>query len=482
MPVQTTVLVDPTLNTAETAPTLVVVGRAGRLHSEQIASLTTLPAPSARRMLSEVDSGDQGAWTSTIHGQRRIVLVVLPEPCSRYNSPSRAWVIPSLLRGANIKGDAAIVLAVDEVSHALAACLAAARAFSRYSVKSSPVENRQVTLTALAPEGPVDHPALGAGVDGVRLAARLFDTPCAALHTDALVAEAEAVAARVGAKVHTVLRGEALRDEGLGGLWGVGKAATRGPALVLLEKPGATPDSPTLAWVGKGLVYDTGGLALKAKEAMPGMKGDMGGAAAVLGAFEAACRAQVPQRILALLCIAENAIGPEAVRPDDVLTMYSGKTVEVNNPDAEGRLVLSDGLAWLLRHHKVDEVIDLATLTGAITGAVGKVHAGVYSNDEGLERALVHAGRASGEPLHPLIYAPELWRKEFKSEIADMKNSVKDRNNASSAAAAQFILSHMPDQGCPPWAHLDIAGTAWDGEGRGTGYGVGVLLQRALSR
>jgi probable aminopeptidase NPEPL1 len=109
--------------------------------------------------------------------------------------------------------------------------------------------------------------------------------PCAALHTDALVAEALAVAARVGATVRTVLRGEALRDAGLGGLWGVGQAATRGPALVLLEKPGAAADSPTLAWVGKGLVYDTGGLALKAKESMPGMKGDMGGAAAVLGAF-----------------------------------------------------------------------------------------------------------------------------------------------------------------------------------------------------
>ena len=190
----------------------------------------------------------------------------------------------------------------------------------------------------------------------------------------------------------------------------------------------------------------------------------------------------MPQRIFALLCIAENAIGPDAVRPDDVLTMFSGKTVEVNNPDAEGRLVLSDGLAWLLKNHAVDEVIDLATLTGAITGAVGKVHAGVYCNDEGLERALVHAGRAVGEPLHPLIFAPELFRKEFKSEIADMKNSVKDRNNASSAAAAQFILNHMPEQGCPPWAHLDIAGTAWDSEGRGTGFGVGVLLERALSR
>ncbi|MBK9645955.1 MAG: leucyl aminopeptidase family protein [Deltaproteobacteria bacterium] len=482
MPVQTTLLVDSTLTSAQTAPTVVLVGRAARLQSDQLSALSPIPAESARRMLAELDSGDQGAWTCTFVGARRIVLIVLPEPCSRYNSPSRAWVIPTLLRNANLKGDAAIVLAVDESSHGLAACLAAARAFSQYSVRSSPVESRRVTLTALAPDGVVDHPSLGAGVDGVRLAARLFDMPCAALHTDALVAEAEAVAARTGATVRTVLRGEALRDEGLGGLWGVGKAATRGPALVLLEKPGASADSPTLAWVGKGLVYDTGGLALKGKEAMPGMKGDMGGAAAVLGAFEAACRAGVPQRVLALLCIAENAIGPDAVRPDDVLTMYSGKTVEVNNPDAEGRLVLSDGLAWLLKNHVVDEVIDLATLTGAITGAVGKVHAGVYSNDEGLERALVHAGRAVGEPLHPLIYAPELWRKEFKSEIADMKNSVKDRNNASSAAAAQFILSHMPEHGCPAWAHLDIAGTAWDGEGRGTGFGVGVLLERALSR
>ena len=148
MPVQTTLLVDSTLTSAQTAPTVVLVGRAARLQSDQLSALSPIPAESARRMLAELDSGDQGAWTCTFVGARRVVLIVLPEPCSRYNSPSRAWVIPTLLRNANLKGDASVVLAVDEPSHALAACLAAARAFSQYNVRSSPVESRRVTRSS----------------------------------------------------------------------------------------------------------------------------------------------------------------------------------------------------------------------------------------------------------------------------------------------------------------------------------------------
>ncbi|MCB9743184.1 MAG: hypothetical protein H6740_11340 [Alphaproteobacteria bacterium] len=306
------------------------------------------------------------------------------------------------------------------------------------------------------------------------MAARLVDMPTSELHTDAFVDEAREVAARRGASIR-VIQGEEIHREGLGGLWGVGKAAVHKPALVILEH---APEGAarTWAWVGKGIVYDTGGLSLKGKFDMPGMKCDMGGAAAVLSAFDAAVASGVKDRILAVLCLAENAVGPESTRPDDILRMHSGKTVEVNNTDAEGRLVLSDGLSWVMRNHKPDFAVDMATLTGAVLVSIGRVHAGIYCNDDALERRAVDAGKAIGEPVFPMLYAPELLRKEFKSAVADMKNSVKDRANAQSSCAGQFIHNHLPED-APPWLHVDIAGTAWDAEHRGTGYGVGLLLE-----
>ncbi len=213
--------------------------------------------------------------------------------------------------------------------------------------------------------------------------------------------------------------------------------------MVLSHTPADAKRS--VAWVGKGIVYDTGGLSLKGKTDMPGMKRDMGGAACVLAAFEAAVRGGFPDALHAVLCLAENAIGPEAVRNDDVLTLYSGKTVEVNNTDAEGRVVLADGIAYAVKHLSPEIIVDLATLTGAQLVATGKRHAAIVCNDEALEARCVAAGRHSGDLVHPLPYAPEFFRSEFKSDVADLKNSVKDRMNAQSSCAAQFIAEHLGD-------------------------------------
>src|SRR5690606_35883375 len=159
--------------------------------------------------------------------------------------------------------------------------------------------------------------------------------------------------------------------------------------------------------VGKGITYDTGGLHLKARGMMESMKSDMGGAAAVLGAFAVLARHGVKGRLSLVLCLAENAIGPAAYKPDDVLTMHSGKTVEINNPDAEGRLLLADGCSFAARELGADTIVDAATLTGAQAVATGDLHAGVVANDEGLERALVDAGRRTGDLCWPLPFAPE---------------------------------------------------------------------------
>ena len=270
--------------------------------------------------------------------------------------------------------------------------------------------------------------------------------------------------------------GDDLDRLGYGGLYGIGKAATCPPRLVILEYIPETTYDECIALVGKGIVYDTGGLSLKSKDGMPGMKYDMGGSAGVLGGFVAAVKMKLPKRLVLILCLAENAIGPDAVRNDDILTMYSGKTVEVNNTDAEGRLVLADGVAHASKYWEdCTFILDMATLTGAQLVAAGKTHAGILANTIELEHRIVEAGLKSGDLVVPLLYAPEFLMKEFDSKVADMKNSVKDRGNAQASCAGHFIEAHLNDNYSGGWIHVDMAGPG-DKDGRGTGYGVALIL------
>jgi len=283
-----------------------------------------------------------------------------------------------------------------------------------------------------------------------------------------------------------VIAGEELLEGGFGGIYGVGKAAIDPPALVALVYQPESGYGKTVAWVGKGIVYDTGGLSLKTSQFMPGMKRDMGGSAAILHGWSAAVQnhhlldgqsssssSQVGVRLIAILCLAENAIGPIATRPDDIHLMYSGKTVEINNTDAEGRLVLADGVAFATKEYHPDILLDMCTLTGAQGVATGKLHAAIVCNNDDLERAAVDAGRRSGDLTFPLLYCPELFRQEFVSSVADLKNSVADRSNAASSCAAQFIAEHLGDFS-GKWLHVDMAYPVHAGE-RATGYGVALL-------
>lgn len=419
------------------------------------------------------DSDVTTTWAPDGCGQR-VALCAVDDRVSRANTASRPYAMLSAIRkGVPAKGDVVVDVLLDDASHALAAAVVAGRAFPQYRRRSGADSDRTVTVRLVPLAGTLSDDGLGQIVaDAVRHAADLVDRPTSELHTDALVSEAREVAARVGASIQ-VIQGEDLVRHGLGGLVGVGKAAEHGPALVVLTHApeGATR---TWAWVGKGIVYDTGGLSLKGKSDMPGMKSDMGGAAAVLCAFEAAARSGASARIHAVLCLAENSVGPNATRPDDILTMYSGRTVEVNNTDAEGRLVLADGVAWASKHLAPDAIVDMATLTGAQLMATGRRHAAVVCNDEALEAAAVLAGRASGDLVHPLPYCPEFYIREFRSKVADMKNSVKDRMNAQTSCAAQFVAEHLSGY-TGPWLHVDMAGPAREGD-RATGWGVGLLI------
>lgn len=457
-----------------------LIGRQDRLLEPDVLELVPPGVGESvyRQMVRKTDAGDTGrvasTWTATTPS--RVHVGVLPEPCSRHNSPSRAWAIPNLVAAAAHKGNVAIVLCLDDPSHAASAVLAVARSLPTYSATSHLVE-REVRILVLPRNGgkPIDTATLTTAADAVRRAAHETDEPPDVLGCDEMVARAQQMAVDLGVSC-TVVRGDDLREQGLGGIYAVGRAASQSPAMVVLEHapPGARR---TVGWIGKGIVFDTGGLSIKAKTSMPGMKTDMAGAAAVMAAFGAAVRLGFRDRLVAVTCVAENAVGPGALRPDDVITLYSGRTVEVNNTDAEGRLVLADGLAWVARNCAPDVLVDLATLTGAQAVATGKRHGALYCSDEVLETKAVVAGRHSGDMVHPLLYAPELLRHEFRSPIADMRNSVKDRNNAQSSCAAQFIGNHLTAVGYDrPWLHVDMAAPAVGSNSRATGFGVGLLL------
>ncbi|KAL4145521.1 putative aminopeptidase npepl1 [Phytophthora ramorum] len=232
--------------------------------------------------------------------------------------------------------------------------------------------------------------------------------------------------------------------------------------------------------VGKGIIFDTGGLSIKTGGFMVGMKRDMGGAASLLAAFEAACHAKnttdkTPLHVV--LCVAENAVGPESTRVDDVLVMYSGKTVEVNNTDAEGRLVLADGVAYAAKHLNPKVIVDMATLTGAQGIATGNRIGAIYTNDGELETLAIKAGKVSGDLVHPMPYAPEFHRLEFKSTVADMKNSVKNRANGQVSCAGQFIANHLGEyEQTGKWIHVDMAFPVFTADDeRSTGFGVAFI-------
>ncbi|XP_049724902.1 probable aminopeptidase NPEPL1 isoform X2 [Elephas maximus indicus] len=309
--------------------------------------------------------------------------------------------------------------------------------------------------------------------EGVRLAARIVDTPCNEMNTDTFLEEIKKVGKDLGI-TPAIIRDEELKTRGFGGIYGVGKAALHPPALAVLSH---TPEgaTQTIAWVGKGIVYDTGGLSIKGKTTMPGMKRDCGGAAAILGAFRAAVKQGFKDNLHAVFCLAENAVGPSATRPDDIHLLYSGKTVEINNTDAEGRLVLADGVVYACKDLGADIILDIATLTGAQGIATGKYHAAVLTNSAEWEAACVKAGRKCGDLVHPLVYCPELHFSEFTSAVADMKNSVADRDNSPSSCAGLFIASHIGFDWPGVWVHLDIAAPVHAGE-RATGFGVALLL------
>jgi leucyl aminopeptidase len=316
----------------------------------------------------------------------------------------------------------------------------------------------------------------------------LANEPGQSLPPRELARRAQDLAQELGLRCE-VFDEKVLEELGMGGILSVGKGSDEPPRLIVLEytpHPASSPvkgegrregASRPIVLVGKGITFDSGGISIKPREGMEAMKYDMSGAAAVLGAMRAIALLKLPVAVVGLIAAAENLPSGKAIKPGDVIKISNGKTVEVTNTDAEGRLVLSDALVYAQRYNP-QAVIDLATLTGACTIALGKEAAGLFSNDEALAQKIQRAAQQTGERVWPLPLYEE-YKEIIKSEIADIKNSANKGPQAGAAVGAIFLREFVSY----PWAHLDIAGVAYDVESRlyyakgATGYGVRLLTQ-----
>ncbi len=326
----------------------------------------------------------------------------------------------------------------------------------------------------------VDALAVGARVvDGVALARDLVNTPGGELTPELLATAAKEVAEAENLQI-TIMKEKDIVRAGLGGLLGVNRGSKQPPRLIeLVYEP--TKPSGTLALVGKGITFDSGGLSIKTMDGMMTMKDDMGGAAAIIGAFSAMSSVAPRCVVRGYVPATDNMPGPDATRPGDVLKIRNGKTVEVLNTDAEGRLVLADALS-LASEAQPDAILDLATLTGAVEIALGGRIAGLMGNHDAWIEQVSNAAARAGERVWQLPL-PADYRKGLDSEVADLRNIAKSRG-AGSITAGLFLQEFVAEG--IPWAHLDIAGTAWLGDGPdgeltvgGTGWGVRTILEVA---
>ncbi|MEV0379865.1 leucyl aminopeptidase [Nonomuraea sp. NPDC050643] len=357
--------------------------------------------------------------------------------------------------------------------------LLGAYAFARYRTngeQKAPVAELTVLTGELSGESEAVAERAGVLAESVSLVRDLVNTPPSDLWPAKFAEIAERLGGEAGLRVE-VLDDKQLKDGGYGGLIGVGQGSANPPRLVRLAY--SHPEAgKTLAFVGKGITFDSGGLSLKPSASMDWMKSDMGGAGAVLGAVLGIARLGLPVNAVGYLCLAENLPSGTAQRPSDVIHSYSGKTVEVLDTDAEGRLVLMDGIARAAEDNP-DLIVDVATLTGAQIVALGWRTAGVMANDDAIRELVVEAAGAAGEGAWGMPL-PEELRKGLDSPIADIANLQPERWG-SMLAAGIFLKEFVPDG--VRWAHIDMAGPAFN-KGEPYGYtpkgGTGAITRTLI--
>jgi leucyl aminopeptidase len=309
--------------------------------------------------------------------------------------------------------------------------------------------------------------------DGVVLARDLVNEPPNVLYPAEFARRAAALR-KLGVGID-VLDVKAMRKLGMGALLGVGQGSAHDSRLVVMRWNGGKKGTPPLAFIGKGVCFDTGGISIKPAAGMEDMKGDMAGAGCVVGLMHALAGRKARVNAIGAIGLVENMPDGNAQRPGDIVTSMSGQTIEIINTDAEGRLVLADVVHYINTKFKPKFMVDLATLTGAIMVALGQEHAGLFSNDDKLSERLTQAGIETGERVWRMPLGPE-YDKMIDSKFADMKNT--GGRFGGSITAAQFIQRFV---GKTPWAHLDIAGTGFSSPSTdinkswGAGWGVRLL-------
>jgi leucyl aminopeptidase len=433
-------------------------------------ALAALGATGELEELTKVPGGGKLPATLVL----AVGLGAAPEEGTAFDQEKLRRAAGAALRSAAAKkagaanGDApaakTVTLALPALTPAEAEAVTTGALLGAYSFrKYRPTPAPDLTVTVLTGEGNADAVRRGQVIaKAVNLVRDLVNTSPLDLPPAALAEAAERVAAEAGITAE-VLDETALREGGYGGLTGVGQGSSRPPRLVRLSytHPEATQ---TVAFIGKGITFDSGGLSLKPPKSMETMKCDMSGAAAVLAATAAVADLALPVNVVAYLCAAENMPGGAAQRPSDVITIYGGKTVEVLNTDAEGRLVLADGIARSAEDNPV-LIVDVATLTGAATVALGDRTTGVMGSSDAVAAEAAEIMRLAGEPAWAMPF-PEELRKGLDSTVADMTNVASGRAGGM-LTAGLFLKEFVPDG--VAWAHLDIAGPAFN-EGAPFGY------------
>jgi leucyl aminopeptidase len=393
----------------------------------------------------------------------RVAAAVAAKEAARLETGSLAWALPE----------------VDAAAEALVTgTILASYRFDRFKSGGGDDSPRLETLTLLGSADVADTAEVARVVAEAQNRARDLQLTPANVATPTFLGErAEEIAAGADSLSVEVLGRPELEEKGMGGLLAVSQGGPQEPKLIVLRYSGGG-SGPTLAFVGKGVTFDTGGISLKPGAGMQEMKMDMSGAAAVLEAVAAIAELGLPVNLVALVPTTENMPSGTAIKPGDIITQYNGKTVEVNNTDAEGRLILADALAYAV-DLGAERIVDIATLTGAVEIALGSTYAGLISNDDELAAAVSSAGEATGELAWRLPLHPE-YKELMKGTVADLSNLGKKRK-AGTITAASFLEEFV---GETAWAHLDIAGSAWD-LGReyvgseANGFGVRLLVEIA---
>ncbi|MEA2782912.1 MAG: leucyl aminopeptidase [Rhodospirillaceae bacterium] len=360
-------------------------------------------------------------------------------------------------------GESAAVIALDVArdlpAHVAFGAQLAGQRFMKFRTKPRPEDPkpvRRLTIVASATAATGRSFArLDAVADGVATARGLVNDPANLLGPDEFVRRAQALK-RLGVQVEALDESQ-MRRLGMGALLAVGQGSARRPRLLVLhwKGPKAKAGRGPLAFVGKGVCFDAGGISIKKAAGMEEMKGDMAGAAAVVGAMQVLAERKAPIEVVGVAALVENLASESSYRPGDVLTTMSGQTVEVIDTDAEGRLILIDALHYTATRFKPRAIVDLATLTYAVGAALGHVHAGLLSNDDALAKRLLAAGNLTGERLWRLPLDKD-YEANLESSIADLRQVAPDSEVADAVHGAQLLQRFI---GKTPWAHLDIAYT-----------------------